>query len=235
MPRTCISVTDKMDIMRLTLFLFALPDWLTSEKYITLATWGLAAVTFLLVIMTAFLYLDGISKSKEQREHWKGEEHLRKEEAKPKTYVEIAKKQNSPDVIFQCFNLGDSTLIIDTLIVKIEETRTTATYPLVGPPVLLPGTYTYVSFDCAKFLKSVGGLFQANATFIVTGSAGKVSTEPVWFYFSNSSGEMKLYDWTVGHHRDRLPGTIVEQPRMIPDDTVTEVSQAGRPTVRMGG
>jgi hypothetical protein len=39
------------------LSLVALPDWLTQEGYLTLATWGLVAATILLFLITLFLYL----------------------------------------------------------------------------------------------------------------------------------------------------------------------------------
>jgi hypothetical protein len=218
-----------------TLVLFIMPDWLTSEKYLTLATWGLVSVTLLLVVATGFLYLDGLSKSKEQRVHWKGETRLRIEETKPKSFVEIARKQSAPGVFFQCFNLGNSTFIVDELIVIIEETSTTATFPLEGPPVLLPGRYTYVSFDCARFLDSAGGKFQASATFTLTGSAGKAKTAPVSFYFRNSPGEMKLYSWSVGCHRDIRSGMLTVQPRTISDEVVAEEAWKSKPTVIANG
>jgi hypothetical protein len=89
-------------------FFFALPDWLTNEKSLTLATWGLVGVTFLLVVATVILYFDSRSNGNEQRERWKREDdsraseqkarweredRLREEDAKPKVAVEIGKRK----------------------------------------------------------------------------------------------------------------------------------------------
>jgi hypothetical protein len=51
-----------------------LPDWLSSEKYLSLATWGLVFATSLLVLATLLLYLDGRSKAREQRKRWEKED-----------------------------------------------------------------------------------------------------------------------------------------------------------------
>lgn len=51
-----------------------LPEWMKSEQYLTLATWGLVIVTFLLVIATVVLFVDSRSKSREQRERWNKED-----------------------------------------------------------------------------------------------------------------------------------------------------------------
>ncbi len=57
-----------------------LPDWLTDEKFITLATWGLVLVTFLLFCATVILYVDSRQKGEEQRERWKREDASRAKE-----------------------------------------------------------------------------------------------------------------------------------------------------------
>src|ERR1035441_3084101 len=97
----------------------ALPDWLTDEKFITLATWGLVLVTFFLFCATVILYVDSRNKGKEQRERWEREDasraneqqarwaredRLREEDAKPKVAVEIAKRNNAPEIVFRCYN-----------------------------------------------------------------------------------------------------------------------------------
>jgi hypothetical protein len=51
-----------------------LPEWLTDETYLTFATWGLVAATLGLVVATFLLYLDGRSKSEEQRRRWEKED-----------------------------------------------------------------------------------------------------------------------------------------------------------------
>jgi hypothetical protein len=45
-----------------------------SEKYLTLATWGLVAATSFLVLATLLLYLDGRTKAQEQRKRWEKED-----------------------------------------------------------------------------------------------------------------------------------------------------------------
>jgi hypothetical protein len=86
----------------------ALPNWLTQEGYLTLATWGLVAATILLFLITLFLYFDSRAKGREQRERWEREDEsrakeqaarwaredrLREEDAKAKVAVELAKRE----------------------------------------------------------------------------------------------------------------------------------------------
>jgi|GEM_PF-6178724 len=82
----------------------------------------------------------------------------------------------------------------------------------VGPPVLLPGTFTSTTYDCTEFLTD--GFREANIVFVLRGSHGLVPTDPVWFYiFRDGAG----YGWRRGRLADRLPGVIVAQPRSIPE------------------
>ena len=145
-------------------FAFALPEWLMSEHYITLATWGL-------VIATIILYLDSRAKGKDQKERWEREDsakakeqllrweredRLRAEDAKPKVAVEIAKRDESPEIVFKCFNLGGTVFFIDQLVVTTSATvgHSVSTMDLVGPPVLLPGTVISTNFDCTYLLRA---------------------------------------------------------------------------------
>jgi hypothetical protein len=57
---------------------FLLPEWMIGEKYVTLATWGLVLVTFLLVIATVVMWLDSLSKGKDQKERWDREDEQHK-------------------------------------------------------------------------------------------------------------------------------------------------------------
>lgn len=206
----------------------ALPDWLIGEKYITLATWGLVLATFLLVIATVIMYCDSHSKGKEQRERWKQEddasakeqrsrwEHedqLRKEDAKAKVAVEICKREDGPEIVFRCFNLGDTIFFVHQLIITATSPKTSVrTSDLVGPPVLLPGTFMSTTYDCEGLLTD--SLQEAKAVFVLRGQHGLEHTDPVWFYVSRDPSQG--YDWTVGRLADRLPGAIVPQPRLIP-------------------
>ena len=209
-------------------FALALPDWLVRENYITLATWVLVLATFLLVIATVIMYCDSRSKGKEQRERWKQEDdarakdqkrrwaredELRAEDAKPKVAVEIGKREDGPEIVFKCFNLGNTIFFVHQIIITATSPKTSVrTSDLVGPPVLLPGTVMSTTYDCEGLLTD--SLQEAKAVFVLRGQHGLEHTDPVWFYVSRDP--TGGYDWTVGRLADRLPGAIVPQPRSIP-------------------
>lgn len=197
------------------LLLIALPDWLTSEHSVTVATWGLVVATLGLVVATLFLYLDSRSRGREQSEQWKRDEQLRDSNSKSKAIVEIAKHEGTHDVFFQCFNLGSTTFFINSLIVTIEKTQTVATVKPDGPPVLVPGASISIPFDCSSLLMPDGGYFQANGVFEITGASGTLRTDPAHFYYYSNSGEMKVFEWRIGRLSDRQPGVVVEPPRRI--------------------
>jgi hypothetical protein len=196
-----------------------IPDWLTNERSLTVATWGL-------VVATLILFLDSVFKGKEQRarweredasraseqtSRWEREDRLREEEAKPKVAVEIAKREGAPEIVFQCFNLGSTIFFVDKLVITAD--RSVRTSDLVGPPVLLPGTFVFTTYDCADLLAD--GLREVSAVFVLRGAHGRVSTEPVWFHVFPDAD--LGYGWTIGRLADRLPGVIVQQPRSIPE------------------
>jgi hypothetical protein len=62
-----------------------LPEWLTGEKSLVLATWGL-------VVATLILYLDSRARGKEQVERWNREDRLRAEAERPKAVVELGQE-----------------------------------------------------------------------------------------------------------------------------------------------
>jgi hypothetical protein len=207
----------------------ALPDWITNEKSLVTATWGLVGATLLLVLATVILYFDSLlkgreqrrrwkredeSRAKEQQDRWQREDRLRQEDAKPKVEVEIAKRDNIPEIVFKCFNLGNTIFFIDQMIITATSPkRSIRTSDLVGPPVLLPGSFITTTYDCAGLLTD--GFQEANAVFLLRGQHGLERTEPVWFYVSPDPTHG--YDWTRGRLADRLPGAIVLQPRSIPE------------------
>jgi hypothetical protein len=211
------------------LLLLALPDWFTNEKSLTLATWGLVAVTFLLVLATFILYFDSRSKGSQQRERWKleddsraseqkarwnREDQLREEDAKPKVAVEIGKRKNAPEIVFRCFNLGSTIFFVDQMIITATNPRCSVrTSDLVGPPVLHPGTFISTTYDCEGLITD--GFQEANAVFVLRGPRGLERTQPVWFYVSHDPTHG--YDWTLGRLADRLEGAIIPQPRSIPE------------------
>ncbi|HUO28268.1 MAG TPA: hypothetical protein VMU80_03550 [Bryobacteraceae bacterium] len=218
------------DVSEFMLLGLAFPDWLTDEKYITLATWGLFVATLLLFLATIFLYYDARAKSKEQRERWEREDdsrvkeqrarwdredRLREEDAKPKVAVELAQRDNAPEIVFRCYNLGSTIFFIDQMIVEFFDQRgpkTTNIRDFAGPPVLLAGTFFSVTYDCSEFLTE--GPREANIVFYLMGSHGRVPTEPVWFYIFRDGPS---YGWRRGRLAERLPGMIVQQPRSIPE------------------
>ena len=195
-----------------------LVDFFSTEKSLAPATWGLTFTTLLLVIATLFLYLDGRSKSREQLARWDREDQFKVEDAKPKAYVEIARIPEQDDVHFQCFNLGNTTFLIDKLILTISKRGTTLTHNCPGPPVLLPGHAGTIWFNCAALLEPEGGFWEVQAVFHLKGALGEQLTDPVWFYFYSESGEMRHHDWRVGRLSDRQPGTLVKEPRIIRDE-----------------
>ena len=72
--------------------IIVLPERLASEKYLTLATWGLVAATFILGVATLLLFLDGRTKSKEQRQRWVKEDADRQRE-----HAELLEKWHRDD------------------------------------------------------------------------------------------------------------------------------------------
>jgi hypothetical protein len=210
------------------LFSLTFPDWLTNEKYLAPATWGLVGATLLLVLATIILFLDSffkgreqrrrweredVSRAKEQQARWEREDRIREEDAKPKVSVEIGKRENAPEIVFKCFNLGNTIFIIDQMIIIATNPKCGfETRDLVGPPVLFPGKFATMPYDCKYLLTD--GFQEANAVFVLRGPHGLERTQPVWFYVSPDP--TRGYDWTIGRLADRLEGAIVPQPRSIP-------------------
>jgi hypothetical protein len=82
-----------------------LPEWLTAERYLTFATWGLVCATLALVIATLLLYLDGRSKSREQEKRWEKEDrdHEREQSESRSRWTredEIRERQRALDYRF---------------------------------------------------------------------------------------------------------------------------------------
>lgn len=195
------------------------PEWLTNEKSLAVATWGLVVVTLILVLDSFFKgraqrkrwEREDASRAKEQASRWEREDRLREEDARPKVSVEIAKRENAPEIVFKCFNLGSTIFFIDQMVITCN--RSVHRSNLVGPPVLLPGTFISTTYDCKELITD--GFQEANALFLLRGSHGLVSTEPIWFYVFPD--KTLGYGWTRGRLADRLPGMIVPQPRSIPE------------------
>ena len=201
-----------------------MPEWfhsiiqfLTDERSLALATWGLVIATFLLVIATLFLYSDGRTKSREQADRWAREDRFRIEEARPKAFVEIARTPADSTIHFRCFNLGSTTFLINNLILTTTEPKPDLymKHEPEGPPIVLPGTVASVWFIPSALLCSDKSTVEVSAVFEVIGASGNASTEPVWFYCYPDPDQKFGVDWKVGRLRDRLPGAVVQNPRAL--------------------
>lgn len=185
-------------------------EWLAGEKSLTLATWGL-------VVATLFLYLDGRAKSKEQKERWEREDRSKADEAKPRAVIELGRRPKSLHPVALCYNLGEHPFVIDKLIITVQDVSKVIS-DLVGPHVVLPGTYVPVPIDCSELpTREKKKLYYATITLELKGAAGIVSTEPVWFRFYPNLTESG-YGWNVGGPETALPGVISQQPRVLLDE-----------------
>lgn len=188
--------------------------WISSDKSLAPATWGLVLVTFLLVVATAFLYFDGLRKSKQQERRWEAEDNRREEEVKPSAVVEIAVREDAPlDMCFACFNLGINTFFVDRMIVTTSDG--TFVESDLSPMVLTPGSWIVIDFDPLKLLGMFGEpnrFKEASCVMHLKGAKGIVVTEPVWFYVGYGN---QRADWTKGRLADRQEGAIVPQPKVL--------------------
>lgn len=173
-------------------------EWLIDEKSLGLATWGL-------VIATLFLYLEGRANRKEQRERWGREDRANAEAAKPKAIVELGKRPKSLHPVALCYNLGSHPFIIDKLIVTVQDTSKVIS-DLVGPHVVLPGTYVPVTIDCdALPRRNKRERYYAEVILELKGPTGAVNTEPVWFNFYPELSKDGSYGWAVGGPEQLCP------------------------------
>ena len=113
--------------------LVLLPEWLASEKGVTLATWGLVLVTLALAVITFLLVLDSRENRREQRERWaredrerraehdellrrwKIEDNRRDAEVAPKAEWRLANTDDRYSFLLWCANLGSSSFMITEL------------------------------------------------------------------------------------------------------------------------
>jgi hypothetical protein len=181
--------------------------WIFSDGSLALATWGLVVATFL-------QFADGLRKSREQNKQWAEERKRRKEESMPSAVVEIAAKEETPmDMCFACFNLGNNSFFIDSMIVTASDG--TLNKSNLTPQVVVPGTWVTIDFDPAQLLGMFGEKTQfkeANCVLILKGAFGTVPTEPEWFYIGYGKGRA---EWHKGRLADRLPGVIPEQHKIV--------------------
>jgi len=184
--------------------------WLTSDRSLAPATWGLVAATALLVI-------DGWRKSGEQTRRWEHEEKRRKEEAKPKAIVEVTSDSDAQtNMGFACFNLGSTTFYIDKLIVTTSLGSTHISD--LEPRILTPGTDVNIYYNPCEVLGSrprEAEFVEANAVFVLRGATELETTEPQWFYVGDPPPQSSHCVWYMGRVADRLPGAIVRRPKIM--------------------
>lgn len=182
-------------------------DWLSSDRSLAPATWGLVIATFL-------LFVDGFHKSREQQEQWKQEKQRRILESTPSAVVEIVVKEETPlDMCFACFNLGNNTFYIDKMIVTASDgTRSEAE---LTPQIVTPGTWVTIDYNPAELLGMFGEntpFKEANCVFLLRGASGVVTTDPEWFYVGYGKGRA---DWHKGRLADWQPGVISAQAKIL--------------------
>ncbi len=203
----------------------AIPKWLTDEKYLTSATWGLVIVTAALVIVTFILFLDSRSKGKEQRERWRREDESLEQDRKPKSYVELVATGTPAKVYLCCFNLGSSSFVIDEVLVRSG--FSSHRFQLAGPLVVSPGKFCYVPYELQNLSRWIidGRGFDAALTFLLHGSSGDVITTPVPFCVLPNAENG--YVCRLGQLADRRPGTIPRLLREIDERLIATQGEGG--------
>ena len=184
--------------------------WLFSDRSLAPATWGLVAVTALLVF-------DGWRKSGEETRRWEHEDERRKEEAKPKAVVEITSDTDpQTDMGFACFNLGGTTFYIDKLIVTTADG--TPHVSDLEPRIVTPGTSVTVPYEPCQVLgwhpRDIE-FIEVNGVLVLRGATGRETTEPQWFYVGDPPAQSSRCRWYVGRVADRQPGAIVRKPKIM--------------------
>jgi hypothetical protein len=186
-------------------------DWFTNEKSLALATWGLVAVT-------AMLVFDGWRSGREQSKRWGHEDERRAEESKPSAVVELATCADAifSEMYFACFNLGSNTFFVDKLIVTT--TDGTQSESDLAPLIVTPGTFVTIDYDPSLLLGVFGQetpYKEGNGVLVLKGATATVTTDPVWFYVGYGSGGRKC-SWGMGRLADRGPGLITKIPKVLP-------------------
>jgi hypothetical protein len=208
------------------------------------ATWWLVRVTAALVVCTLLTVLDGWRKGRlqdkrwkledrkqnerwkhedsKQDERWELEDKQREEDAKPKTFVELATYENDPfRLLFVVYNLGNRSFLIDKLIIKVEAKKTTITAPHYSPQIVTPGNWIPIEFDQCLILSPTGGNTpseEAYGIIVVKGATGlplEVKSDWLHVFYPQPPRPGVLPSWSVG--RSGLPpGTVSQQPRILP-------------------
>lgn len=199
--------------------------WLTDEKSLAAATWGL-------VLATLLLYLDSRQRGRtqdreweeersiranEQAERWAREDRLREQNARPNAVVELVTDGAASLKLFvACFNLGSNTFFVDKMVVTVD--KSCYEYPLT-PQIVVPGTYVTVGIEPGDLLGYFGEETRykdANAVLVLKGAAATVTTEPLWFYVGYPPPGRQHFEWGIGRIAEREPGIVTKMPKILP-------------------
>jgi hypothetical protein len=212
------------------LLLMAILD--ANDQSLVHATWGLFYATAGLVASTIATFVYGWFKGREQEKRWKHEDkkqderweledRQREEDAKPKTFIELATYENDPcRLLFLVFNLGSGSFLIDKLIIRVEAKSTTIAVPPFSPQIVTPGHWVPIEFDQRLILSPYGGSTpseEAYGIIVIKGATGlPLEVKSDWFHvFYANPSRPDIFLWEMG--RSGLPpGTVSQQPRILP-------------------
>lgn len=197
------------------------------------ATWWLVGVTAALVLCTLLTVWDGWRKGKlqdarwtledkKQAERWLAEDKQREEDAKPKTFVELATYENDPfRLVFVVYNLGNHSFLIDKLVIKVEAKRTTITAPHFAPQIVTPGNWAPIEFDQRLILSPNGSNTpseEAYGIIVIKGATGlplEVKSDWLHVFYPQPPRPDRPVSWNMGRS-NQPPGTVSQQPRVLP-------------------
>ena len=197
------------------------------------ATWWLVGVTAILVICTSLTVWDGWRKGrlqdarwnledKKQAERWLAEDKQREEDAKPKTFVELATYENDPfRLVFVVYNFGNHSFLIDKLVIKVEAKRTTITAPHFAPQIVTPGNWAPIEFDQRLILSPNGSNTpseEAYGIIVIKGATGlplEVKSDWLHIFYPQPPRSDRSLSWNMGRS-NQPPGTVSQQPRILP-------------------
>jgi hypothetical protein len=197
------------------------------------ATWWLVGVTAAVVICTLLTVWDGWRKGrlqdvrwnledKKHAERWLAEDKQREEDAKPKTFVELATYENDPfRLVFVVYNLGNHSFLIDKLVIKVEARRTTITAPHFAPQIVTPGNWAPIEFDQHLILSPNGSNTpseEAYGIIVIKGATGlplEVKSDWLHVFYPQPPRPDRPLSWNMG--RSNQPqGTVSQQLRILP-------------------
>jgi hypothetical protein len=185
-------------------------EWLTNERSLAVATWGL-------VIVTAMLVCDGWWEGREQRKRWDEEDKRREDESKPTAHVEaVVFADAATEMHVACYNLGNHSFLIDRLVALAASGMRYESD--IQPVIVVPGRFVTIPFNPCDVLSSRGSdqqFTEGQIVLTLRGARDTLQTAPVWFcaeYGQPGQG----CPWTLGRLSDMVPGAMVKQPKIMP-------------------